>query len=480
MELLPLSRLRGRIEARADFQKIILKCKKSSHQCGNACVPKTKKCRSPGKLRLPEQELTKIVQNIEDKIKDSPVEHAVVIDNNGKVVLSKTGDRTSVDFSWDEVEKMKGAIVTHNHPNLGWGKDDARSKGLSFSYADLDLAITSEVKEMRAVTSGYRHSLKPNPNGWDKNMYWDEIWDLSRDTYKKHEGEVYREFASKVITRQMPIDVAEGDYHHEVIKRTAKDLGMIYEREEIGKKLHSPSKKLNTPLGTVAKVGAIAGGAYLAVNAIAIAGLIASGTIKREIDKDNGGISIPQINKSKPLSSSEIKKSVVYKIEDQIKKLPYERGIIIDNNGSVVMNKGGFKTGVYFTPKEMVEMKGKILTHNHPTGADFGKNDPRYKGFGFSKPDIELACKTQLKEMRAVSNGYRHSLEPPSSGWDNKYWKDKVAPAYQKYEDEVISEWKPLVSSGKLDKRIAHRDIQHEVIKRTAKDLGMIYKREEI
>ena len=82
--------------------------------------------------------------------------------------------------------------------------------------------------------------------------------------------------------------------------------------------------------------------------------------------------------------------------------------------------------------------------------------------------------------MRAVSNGYRHSLESLSSGWDNKYWKDKVAPAYQKYEDEVISEWKPLVSSGKLDKRIAHRDIQHEVIKRTAKDLGMIYKREEI
>ena len=79
MKLLPLARLKGRIEARADFQKLILKCKKSSHQCGNACVPKTKKCRTPGKLRLPEQQLTKIVHEIEDKIKDEPIEHAVVI-----------------------------------------------------------------------------------------------------------------------------------------------------------------------------------------------------------------------------------------------------------------------------------------------------------------------------------------------------------------------------------------------------------------
>jgi hypothetical protein len=233
MKLLPLARLKGRIEARADFQKLILKCKKSSHQCGNACVPKTKKCRTPGKLRLPEQQLTKIVHEIEDKIKDEPIEHAVVIDSNGKVLLHKTGDRTSVEFSWDEVDAMKGAIVTHNHPNLGWGKDDARSKGLSFSYADLELALISEAKEMRAVSHGYRHSIKPPPNGWDKNLYWDEIHDNLRNSYNKRQDEVYWEFVKQITTGKMKRNVGEANFHHEVAKRTAKDLGMIYKREEI-------------------------------------------------------------------------------------------------------------------------------------------------------------------------------------------------------------------------------------------------------
>lgn len=124
---------------------------------------------------------------------------------------------------------MKGAIVTHNHPNLGWGKNDARSKGLSFSSADIQVAAIAQVKEMRAVSHGYRHSLKPPPSGWNDRFWSDKV----EPTYKKYKGEVYRDFGGKVITGRMPSDQAEGDYHHEVIKRTAKELGMIYKREEI-------------------------------------------------------------------------------------------------------------------------------------------------------------------------------------------------------------------------------------------------------
>jgi hypothetical protein len=227
MKLLPLARLKGRIEARADFQKLILKCKKSSHQCGDACIPRTKKC------RLSEKQLEKIVQRHEDQIKDLPTERVLIIDDKGRVILSKGGDRTSVEFSWEEERKAKGAIVTHNHPNLGFSRDDARSKGFSFSDADLEFAVWSEVKELRAVSSGYRHSLKPPKDGWDKNLYWDQIWYKVSESQKKHKKEVYDEFAKKIITGQMKIDVAERDYHHEVIKRTAKDTGMIYKREEI-------------------------------------------------------------------------------------------------------------------------------------------------------------------------------------------------------------------------------------------------------
>lgn len=233
MKLLPLARLKGRIEARNDFQSQVLKCKNSSHQCGNACVPKKKKCRSSKKLRLPEQELTKIVHDIEDRIKDEPIEHAVIIDKNGRVLLHKTGDRTSVGFSGEEVEKMEGAIVTHNHPNLGWGKDDARSKGLSFSLADMQLAVIGEVKEMRAVSSGYRHSLKPPSDGWTRNIGWENTLNKLSDSHKKHSDKVYWEFVGQITTGKMRRDVGEAEFHHEVNKRVAKDLGMTYKREEI-------------------------------------------------------------------------------------------------------------------------------------------------------------------------------------------------------------------------------------------------------
>ena len=222
MKLLPLARLKGRIEARADFQNQILKCKKANYQCGDACIPRTKKC------RLSEKQLEKIVHRYEDQIKDLPTEKALIIDDKGRVILAKGGDRTSVEFTVDEVDKMKGAIVTHNHPNLGWGKDDARSKGFSFSYADMELAIIADVKEMRAVSNGYRHSLKPGSGGWN-DMKWNKL----DSTYKKYEKEVYGEFATKIITGNIKRDVAEVDYHHEINRRTAKELGIIYKREEI-------------------------------------------------------------------------------------------------------------------------------------------------------------------------------------------------------------------------------------------------------
>lgn len=224
MELLPLARLKGRMEARNDFQNnLVLKCQKSNYQCGNACIPRNKKC------RLSEEQLEKIVHKIEDQIKDLPTERGLVIAPDGRIIVHKQGDQTSVYFNWMEINAMKGAIVTHNHPNLGWSENDARSKGLSFSSADLRLAAMGEVKEMRAVSHGYRHSLKPPLSGWNERFWQEKI----EPTYNKHEKEVYREIGAKVISGQISVDKADVAYHHEVIRRTSEELGMIYKREEI-------------------------------------------------------------------------------------------------------------------------------------------------------------------------------------------------------------------------------------------------------
>ncbi|PHJ64919.1 hypothetical protein VF04_03785 [Nostoc linckia z7] len=124
---------------------------------------------------------------------------------------------------------MRGAIVTHNHPNLGWSKNDARSKGLSFSASDVEVACKANMAEIRAVSSGYRHSLKPPPSGWNENFWRSQV----SPTYKKYEKQVYGEYLTQILTGRKKVDQAEADYHHEVIKRTASQLGMNYSRKEL-------------------------------------------------------------------------------------------------------------------------------------------------------------------------------------------------------------------------------------------------------
>ncbi|MCC5618183.1 hypothetical protein LC605_24480 [Nostoc sp. CHAB 5836] len=124
---------------------------------------------------------------------------------------------------------MRGAIVTHNHPNLGWGTKDARSKGLSFSSSDIEVACRANMGEIRAVSSGYKHSLKPPSNGWNEQYWRSRV----EPTYKKYEQQVYKESVTNILLGRKKIDQAEADYHHEVIKRTANQLGMRYSRTEI-------------------------------------------------------------------------------------------------------------------------------------------------------------------------------------------------------------------------------------------------------
>jgi len=222
--MLALTRVKSYLEIRKDINNLKLKCSNKSKQCGGACIPKTHKC------QLTANQLREVVERTENQIKDLPYERAIAFNpKNGRIALTSKGNSVSVAFSADEVRAMQGAIVTHNHPNLGWSKNDARSKGLSFSPSDVELACKSNMKEIRAVTSGYRHFLKPAPTGWNEQYWRSQV----QPTYKKYEKQVYNEFATQIILGRKKIDQAEADYHHEVIKRTANQLGMDYSRKEI-------------------------------------------------------------------------------------------------------------------------------------------------------------------------------------------------------------------------------------------------------
>lgn len=217
--MLPLTRVKSYFQVRQD-----IKCSVKSKQCGNACIPKVYKC------RLTSQQLNAFIERVENQIKDLNYEKAIALNpTNGTVLFSKGGDTTSVYLSPKNLQQIRGAVITHNHPNLGWSKNDARSKGLSFSASDIELACRANVAEIRAVSSNYRHSLKPPPTGWNKE-YWQT--QLS-PTYQKYEKQVYTQYVTQILTGFKKVDQAEADYHHEVIQRTANQLGMNYLRTQI-------------------------------------------------------------------------------------------------------------------------------------------------------------------------------------------------------------------------------------------------------
>jgi hypothetical protein len=67
------------------------------------------------------------------------VEVAATFTPDGEKVVSKLGTSSQVDFTDKEIERMEGAILTHNHPG-----------GLPFSENDLTFFAAHRLLEMRA------------------------------------------------------------------------------------------------------------------------------------------------------------------------------------------------------------------------------------------------------------------------------------------------------------------------------------------
>lgn len=76
----------------------------------------------------------------------------VAIYKDGKQVAVSNGSGQEVVFSKEELKLMKGAVLTHNHP-----------QGTSFSRADLQLIKQRKLAEIRAVANydDMTYSIKP-------------------------------------------------------------------------------------------------------------------------------------------------------------------------------------------------------------------------------------------------------------------------------------------------------------------------------
>lgn len=89
------------------------------------------------------------IQKIEKRISGDKVETAYLLDKSENVVFSKTDNATDyVCFTNEQVNSMRGNILTHNHPS-----------GSTFSKEDVELLVTSGLKEIRAAGKNGTFSL---------------------------------------------------------------------------------------------------------------------------------------------------------------------------------------------------------------------------------------------------------------------------------------------------------------------------------
>ena len=94
----------------------------------------------------------------EESLSTRKTETAVVYDANGKFLFQRRGKENEVAFSLRDFFKLKGTVVTHNHPS-----------GLSFSAEDIQVLQNGQLAELRAITEEGVFYIRP-PKKWSTEI----------------------------------------------------------------------------------------------------------------------------------------------------------------------------------------------------------------------------------------------------------------------------------------------------------------------
>ena len=147
--------------------------------------------------------------------------------------------------------------------------------------------------------------------------------------------------------------------------------------------------------------------------------------------------------------------------EGRISGNDFETAVVVDHDGNVVFSKRGKGNYVSFNKAELDQMYGRSVTHNHPQGSSF------------SRDDINLCGNYGLKEIRAVGKNalgenvrYVAQVSKPP-GISASRFKAKVTRAYNQEKQRVLTEYVTRSRSGEwtsvhmLD--MADANLYHEV-----------------
>lgn len=148
-----------------------------------------------------------------------------IFNDKGELLKSIGGKGAEVK-TYEKIPE--NSILTHNHPR-SLGEKGIRSIGNSFSRQDIVTAVSTNAKEIRAVTPTYTFSVKRPKGGWGASANT-----ISGDFKRAHEA-VYKEMSSYVHNRNYSASAmarAEVTHFDRVMKKMAKKYGWEYSHKK--------------------------------------------------------------------------------------------------------------------------------------------------------------------------------------------------------------------------------------------------------
>ena len=165
----------------------------------------------------------KALSSAENRIYDGNTETAIVIDQNGKMLLDKSdGEKSQVAFTNEETSLMENAILTHNHPS-----------STTFSWQDLQLLVMKNLSEIRAVAKngGLVYSLKrETPNAKTTDFWYDYYVDQT--LYKQNTVDAIWNSSAQTDADAAKCNKMCTDYMHQWLTDNASKYGYKYTQQK--------------------------------------------------------------------------------------------------------------------------------------------------------------------------------------------------------------------------------------------------------
>lgn len=140
-----------------------------------------------------------------------------------------------------------------------------------------------------------------------------------------------------------------------------------------------------------------------------------------------------------------------------------EIGRLYGSDGRRIFRKTGDAGSVSFTRAELAQMRGGVLTHNHP-GPNYGC---------FSPADINMLRYGKLSEVRVVTPNGIYSIQQPKSWPSDIETLEKLTDVYYDIDRQVSPPFYDRVAKGEISFLEADNLAQEAVVRELCKRYGI-------